>query len=144
MKKPLSRRDFVSGAGRVALASAGVGLLPRSPLLAPAAAAGLTRGFVARRQASYFTRLSQRRVRCDLCPRLCEIANGDRGHCGVRENTDGTLWTVAYGNPCAVQIDPVEKKPFYHVLPGTKNRNIPLLFQPERETLWPSFIACSA
>jgi pyruvate formate lyase activating enzyme len=42
----------------------------------------------------------------------------------VRENVDGSLWTVAYGNPCAVNIDPVEKKPFYHVLPGTKTLSV--------------------
>jgi pyruvate formate lyase activating enzyme len=42
----------------------------------------------------------------------------------VRENSDGTLWTVAFANPCAVQIDPVEKKPFYHVLPGTKTLSV--------------------
>jgi pyruvate formate lyase activating enzyme len=42
----------------------------------------------------------------------------------VRENVDGTLWTVVYGNPCAVNIDPVEKKPFYHVLPGTRTLSL--------------------
>jgi pyruvate formate lyase activating enzyme len=42
----------------------------------------------------------------------------------VRENVDGTLWSVVYGNPCAVNIDPVEKKPFYHVLPGSKTLSL--------------------
>jgi len=124
MKKQISRRDFVSGAGRIVLASAGAGLLPCSTLAAPASAAGLKKGFVSRRRASPFTSLGQLRVRCDLCPFQCAIDNGDRGRCGVRENTDGTLWTVAFGNPCAVQIDPVEKKPFYHVLPGTKTLSL--------------------
>ena len=124
MSKQISRRDFVSGAGRIALASAGAGLLPCSTLVAPASAAGLKKGFVSRRRASHFTHLGQLRVRCDLCPFQCEIENHDRGRCGVRENTDGTLWTVAFGNPCAVQIDPVEKKPFYHVLPGTKTLSL--------------------
>ena len=122
--QPISRRDFVSGAGRIALATAGAGLFPCSALLAPASAAGLKQGFVTRRKASYFTRLDRLRVRCDLCPFDCEIDNGERGRCGVRENVDGTLWTVAFGNPCAVQIDPVEKKPFYHVLPGTKTLSL--------------------
>ena len=97
--KPISRRDFVSGAGRIALATAGAGLFPCSALLAPASAAGLKQGFVTRRKASYFTRLDRLRVRCDLCPFDCEIDNGVRGRCGVRENVDGTLWTVAFGNP---------------------------------------------
>ena len=124
MDHPSSRRDFIAGAGRLALATAGAGLLPGSPWLEPAAAARLTQGYVQRRQASYFTPLGGGRVRCDLCPRRCEIAPAERGFCGVRENADDALWTVAYGNPCAVQIDPIEKKPFYHVLPGTKTLSL--------------------
>ena len=122
MKASLSRRDFVTGAGRIALA--GAGMLPCSALVTPASAAGLKQGFVIRRKASYFTALGELRVRCDLCPFACEIDSGERGRCGVRENAGGTLWTVAFGNPCAVQIDPVEKKPFYHVLPGTKTLSL--------------------
>lgn len=99
-------------------------MLPCFPLAQPACGAGLTRGFVVRRQASYFTRIGGGRVRCDLCPHLCQIDSGQRGRCGVRENTDGALWTVAFGNPCAVQIDPVEKKPFFHVLPGSKTLSL--------------------
>ena len=56
-------------------------------------------------------------VRCNLCPHGCFIAEGERGHCRVRENRGGRLFSVAYGNPCAVHVDPIEKKPFYHFLP---------------------------
>jgi pyruvate formate lyase activating enzyme len=59
-------------------------------------------------------------VRCDLCPRLCAIADGDRGECGVRENRAGVLYSVVYGRVCAVHTDPIEKKPFYHFLPGSQ------------------------
>jgi pyruvate formate lyase activating enzyme len=59
-------------------------------------------------------------VQCLLCPRYCRIADGERGVCGVRENRDGTLYTLAHSNPCAVHIDPIEKKPLYHFLPGSK------------------------
>jgi pyruvate formate lyase activating enzyme len=79
---------------------------------------------VGRRQASYFVRQAGNGVRCELCPSRCEIDDGARGSCGVRENVDGTLWTAVYGNPCALNIDPVEKKPFYHVLPGTKTLSV--------------------
>lgn len=58
-------------------------------------------------------------VRCELCPRECVLADSQRGHCRVRENRGGKLYTLVYGNPCAVHVDPIEKKPFYHVLPGT-------------------------
>jgi pyruvate formate lyase activating enzyme len=56
-------------------------------------------------------------VQCNLCPHRCIIADGERGHCRVRENRGGRLYSMVYGNPCAVHIDPIEKKPFYHFLP---------------------------
>lgn len=57
-------------------------------------------------------------VHCNLCPHGCFIAEGERGHCRVRENRGGRLFSVVYGNPCAVHVDPIEKKPFFHFLPG--------------------------
>jgi len=60
-----------------------------------------------------------RYVRCGLCPHRCVLAEGERGTCRVRENRGGKLYTFVYGNPCAVHVDPIEKKPFYHFLPGT-------------------------
>jgi pyruvate formate lyase activating enzyme len=60
-----------------------------------------------------------RYVRCSLCPHRCVLAEGERGLCRVRENRGGRLYSFAYGNPCAVHLDPIEKKPFYHFLPGT-------------------------
>lgn len=62
---------------------------------------------------------SGRYVKCQLCPKGCIISEGHRGDCRVRENRDGRLHTVVFGNPCAVNNDPIEKKPFYHFLPGT-------------------------
>jgi pyruvate formate lyase activating enzyme len=58
-------------------------------------------------------------VRCGLCPHRCVLAEGERGTCRVRENRGGKLYTFVYGNPCTVNVDPIEKKPFYHFLPGT-------------------------
>jgi pyruvate formate lyase activating enzyme len=56
-------------------------------------------------------------VRCALCPHRCILADGERGTCRVRENRAGRLYSMVYGNPCAINIDPIEKKPFYHFLP---------------------------
>jgi pyruvate formate lyase activating enzyme len=56
-------------------------------------------------------------VQCSLCPKRCIIADGERGDCRVRENRGGRLYSMVYGNPCAVHVDPIEKKPFYHFLP---------------------------
>lgn len=58
-------------------------------------------------------------VQCKLCPRECIISEGARGECGVRENRGGRLYTVVYGRACALNNDPIEKKPFFHFLPGS-------------------------
>lgn len=58
-------------------------------------------------------------VRCELCPHRCTIAPGNSGRCGSRINRDGTLYSAVYGHPCALAIDPVEKKPLLHFHPGT-------------------------
>ena len=77
------------------------------------------RGFVRPREASYWESLEDGRVRCGLCPRRCVVPPGGRGYCGVRENRDGTYYTLTYGNPSAIHVDPIEKKPFYHFMPAT-------------------------
>ena len=59
-------------------------------------------------------------IRCALCPRACLIPSGGHGACRIRVNTDGVLRSVVYGRPCSVQVDPIEKKPFFHFLPGTR------------------------
>jgi pyruvate formate lyase activating enzyme len=59
-------------------------------------------------------------VRCLACARYCTIADGRAGFCGVRVNDGGKLRLAVYGKPCAVNIDPVEKKPLFHFLPGTR------------------------
>jgi len=59
-------------------------------------------------------------VECQLCPMYCIIKPGKSGDCRTRKNFDNKLISIAYGNPCAIHIDPVEKKPLYHFLPGKK------------------------
>lgn len=58
-------------------------------------------------------------VQCELCPNGCMLDNGQRSRCRARMNKDGVLYSLVYGKPCAVNIDPIEKKPFSHFLPGT-------------------------
>ncbi len=58
-------------------------------------------------------------VQCTLCPNFCRLAEGQIGLCRVRRNTGGKLETLSYGQLAAVHVDPVEKKPFFHVLPGS-------------------------
>jgi pyruvate formate lyase activating enzyme len=72
------------------------------------------------RDARYYEELSDQRIRCGLCPRRCVVPDGMRGHCGVRENRKGKYYTLVYGYPVAVNNDPIEKKPLFHVHPGSK------------------------
>lgn len=58
-------------------------------------------------------------VRCELCPNFCLIAEGKRGRCLGRMNIGGELWAVNYGEIVALHMDPIEKKPLYHFLPGS-------------------------
>ncbi|HEY5132097.1 MAG TPA: AmmeMemoRadiSam system radical SAM enzyme [Candidatus Krumholzibacteriaceae bacterium] len=71
-------------------------------------------------EARYYEKLAQKRVHCLLCPQDCRPADGERGLCRVRENRGGIYYTLVYGQPCALHLDPIEKKPFFHVLPGTE------------------------
>ena len=66
-----------------------------------------------------YEKLQDDRVRCGVCPHHCIIAEGKRGICAVRENREGTLYALNYGKAIAVAIDPIEKKPLNHFLPGT-------------------------
>jgi len=59
-------------------------------------------------------------VQCLKCPHHCFLEEGELGICRNRLNHGGKLYSIAYGNPCAVHIDPIEKKPFFHFLPSTK------------------------
>lgn len=60
----------------------------------------------------------KRIVKCELCAQECVITEGERGKCRARINVDGKLRTLVYGHPISVHVDPIEKKPFYHFLPG--------------------------
>jgi len=70
-------------------------------------------------EARYYEKLDHKKIKCQLCPRECVIDDQERGYCGVRENRDGTYYTLVYSNPCSAHIDPIEKKPLFHFLPGS-------------------------
>jgi pyruvate formate lyase activating enzyme len=69
---------------------------------------------------SMFYSVTPKEVRCELCPNECSLSTGDTGDCHSRLNVNGKLYTIAYGNPCAVHVDPIEKKPLLHFYPSTK------------------------
>ena len=67
----------------------------------------------------YWHRLEDGRVRCDLCPRACALREGQRGFCFVRACEEGAIVLTTYGRTSGIHVDPVEKKPLFHFLPGT-------------------------
>ena len=76
------------------------------------------------KEAMFYEKLEEGRVRCGLCRFRCLIETGKRGHCTVRENRDGILYSLVYGRVVAEQVDPIEKKPLFHVLPGSRSYSI--------------------
>lgn len=76
------------------------------------------------KEAMLYEKLDGQYVRCSLCSHRCRIAQAKRGICGVRENRDGTLYTLVYGPVIAANVDPVEKKPLYHFYPGSESFSI--------------------
>jgi len=77
------------------------------------------KGLIKTKLSPYFTPLSGGEIQCELCPHRCRVSKGKRGLCRVMENREGKYYSLVYGNPCALHLDPIEKKPFFHVLPGT-------------------------
>ena len=72
-----------------------------------------------KKEAFFYQALDGNKVHCSLCAHGCTIADQHYGICGVRKNEGGILFTYAYNNPIALNIDPIEKKPLYHFLPHT-------------------------
>ncbi len=103
----LHRRRFlkISGVSCAAIAS--------GAFLEPARPSGAV-------EARYYEKQNNKKIKCVLCPRECVIDNLERGYCGVRENNDGTYYTLIYGRPCTIHIDPIEKKPLFHFYPGSE------------------------
>jgi pyruvate formate lyase activating enzyme len=118
----ITRRNFLGLCGRsIAVgASPALFLLSAGTSLPSAHASALSKGFVQRKRSPYFESMANQMLRCTLCPHGCEVGPGERGICGVRENIDGQYYSLVYANPCAIQVDPIEKKPLYHVLPASR------------------------
>lgn len=76
------------------------------------------------REARLYQPLGGGKTRCLACAHRCLVLSGFRGICGVRENREGTLYTLVYGRAVAAEIDPIEKKPFYHFYPGSRAYSI--------------------
>jgi len=76
------------------------------------------------KEAMFWKTEGERRVRCGLCHHRCLIGDGKLGICGVRKNEDGKLYSLVYGSPVSMAVDPIEKKPLFHFLPGSRSFSI--------------------
>jgi pyruvate formate lyase activating enzyme len=76
------------------------------------------------KEALYYKKLKNNQVQCTLCPNFCVIQDNEYGNCKARKNIRGILYSMVYGKPVSVNIDPIEKKPQFHFLPGTKSYSI--------------------
>lgn len=124
MSKGISRRDFLRQCGRCALVCASLESAVWMTTTSRSQALALQKGYLGRKLSPFYTGLQDGRIRCELCPHSCEVDEGERGYCEVRENIGGRYYSLVYGNPCAVHVDPIEKKPFFHVLPTSRSFSI--------------------
>lgn len=76
------------------------------------------------KEAYLYKKLNKPEVRCDLCSHRCVIDAGGKGKCGVRENIEGKLYSLVYDKVISENVDPIEKKPLFHFLPGTRSLSI--------------------
>ena len=76
------------------------------------------------REAMLYERLEHKRVHCYLCAHHCKISPSRYGICHVRQNRDGRLDTLAYGETISANVDPIEKKPLFHFLPGSRSFSV--------------------
>lgn len=102
----------------------GCALLPFNPLengfsLLQNAYAFETTDTLSKVKAMFYEKKEGTAIECHLCPRHCLVTDLERGYCGVRENHDGEYYTLVHSRACAMNIDPIEKKPFFHFHPGT-------------------------
>lgn len=120
----MNRRNFLKSAGLAALGAGVYGIC--TPCNAEDKAPDLKQPgkydddesrFI--RPAMFYEKLDKKRIQCGLCPWRCIVGDGGRGRCGVRENRGGDYYTLVFGRAVALHNDPIEKKPFYHFLPGS-------------------------
>jgi len=114
----LNRRSFLMCAAGAGIAG---GLNCLAQPLAPARSGAPGEDdaqFVA--EARFYEKQPNKKIKCKLCPRECAVGDKERGYCGVRENRDGVYYTLVHSRVCAAHVDPVEKKPLFHYLPGSQ------------------------
>ena len=116
----ISRRGFL----RTGIAGTCAFCTGYTPFATAVNASGMDEEEFPATEAMYYKQLPDIRVECELCPRACQVADLERGYCGVRENRNGKYYTLVHSRVCSLNADPIEKKPLFHYLPGTKAYSI--------------------
>jgi pyruvate formate lyase activating enzyme len=111
----IRRRKFLSSTVAAAAASS-------SPFLFPSLVSAKDKSTEV--AARYWEPLEDKAVRCRLCPRGCEVPEGARGFCRVRENRGGKYYTLVHSHPCALHNVEIERKPFFHYKPGSLSMSL--------------------
>ncbi len=111
--------SFVTGAGLEGLARlvSTSGNRPGSPFAS--VAFGQEQKSASLKEARYYEKSDNKEVKCALCFRVCTLAESEVGTCRNLVNRGGTLYSLVYGRPCSQQVDPIEKEPVFHMLPGS-------------------------
>jgi pyruvate formate lyase activating enzyme len=109
-KNKITRREFLKKG--LILCALGLGLKDAESL------ASTSDEFI--KEALFYKKIDEKTVQCQLCPRGCTLSDGQRSFCRTREPKGGKLYSLVYGLPCAVHMDPIEKKPLFHFLPSTQ------------------------
>ena len=118
MRQGITRKEFLKKTGLFCV-GAGFSSLIIDELFGPRALAAKASPFLGLHEAKFYKNIDDATVQCQLCARGCTLSNGQRSFCKAREPQGGKLYTLVYGQACAVHIDPMEKKPLFHFLPGT-------------------------
>jgi len=117
----LTKRDFLKVCG-TSFCALCVAYLFGFPEISQAQIA--QKGLIKTKLSPYFTPLGGGEIQCELCPERCRVPRGKRGVCRVRENREGEFYSLVYANPCAFHLDPIERNPLFHVLPGTRSLSL--------------------
>jgi pyruvate formate lyase activating enzyme len=115
VNQKFNRRNFIKYSAKTGISVACSSIIPKH--MAFALPVKEDDKFI--REASFYEKLDFKKIRCTLCPRECVIDERERGYCGVRENREGTYYTLVYARPCTYHADPIEKKPLFHFKPGS-------------------------
>ncbi|MCX8044222.1 MAG: AmmeMemoRadiSam system radical SAM enzyme [Desulfobacterota bacterium] len=112
----LNRRSFLTVLAAGAWYLSGIPFMRSRSVCAQSLPDGSAEGL---HEVMFYRKLEDLKIECTVCPKKCRVADLERGYCGNKENRGGTYFSLVYGRACAVHVDPIEKKPLFHYLPGT-------------------------